>query len=941
MPRSTLPFAAVVWSLACGSSTAHPATAPAPVTKPAPAPAQPDGSATAPASKPKEPIYPPQLAFMAGLMPLHSTGVDRFLAAHPTFDGRGVLIAILDSGIDPGVPGLITTSSGTPKILDLRDFSGEGRIPLTPLSPPGADGTVTVAGQVLHGAGRIARLAIGTTWYGGLFKELPLGPLPASDVNGNGTNTDAFPVVVVKAVDGWVVFFDSNLNGTFEDEMPLHDYRMGRETIALGRRPLTLVANFADSSGTPILDLYFDTSGHGTHVAGIASGYRMFNVPGFNGVAPGAQVIGLKIANDARGGISVTGSMERALNYAARFAGERNLPLVVSMSFGVGNEFETHAVIDSIVGVFLAAHPAIVYTISAGNDGPGLSTMGFPASADLALSVGALEPGVFMAMPQPGAPPPPDMMGWWSSRGGELAKPDLLAPGQAFSTVPAWNVGDEDKTGTSMAAPHAAGLAACLLSAMTQEGRSVSAAEVIQALEATAAPLSGASVLDEGAGVPRLESAYRWLLAGHQGSRYIVRADSGMGASAVFRRDGLAGAGDTLARFSVRHVDGYRAARFALRSDASWLQPPDTVTAGPYQTEIALHYRADGFTAPGVYTGTVTARNPGDTLAGPLFRLVTTVVVPYDLESRPLADSSRALITGRTQRYFLRVPHAGTTLRITATVADSSRPVLVKLFEPSGQPARGDPGQDTPLGFDRSSRVTLEVPAEDIVPGTYELDLTSLTGAPVKIGVSAAVAPIALQPAGGGFVEASDPGDATVTGKATAAQIGAARAFNVQGNGSTPESLHVTVPAWAADAEVEVEMPRPQWNWFTDFGVTVYDSTGQQVHSEPMNYAIARERFTLDRALIGQALTVELYPGLAHVGSSPAAWVATVRVRFYAPAPQPLALNQDVTVVSGGRTALKQPPVVTTGLAEGFAPLLEWRVQVPSAPDAVRHQTLQ
>src|SRR2546427_8753867 len=45
--------------------------------------------------------------------------------------------------------------------------------------------------------------------------------------NGNGTNTDVFPVIVVKATDGWVAFLDTNLNGSFEDEMPLHDYRQG------------------------------------------------------------------------------------------------------------------------------------------------------------------------------------------------------------------------------------------------------------------------------------------------------------------------------------------------------------------------------------------------------------------------------------------------------------------------------------------------------------------------------------------------------------------------------------------------------------------------------------------------------------------------------------------------------------------------------------------
>src|SRR6266571_1283121 len=600
-----LPWRLAILSLvgaACGGAAARPAPSPAPApaapptVKGAPEPAD----ATAGGA---EPALPPAIAYISGLMPLRSTGVEQFRAKHPTYDGRGVLIAILDTGVDPAVPGLIVTSAGAPKILDLRDFSGEGRVALSPVVPT-ADGTVAVGGRKLVGGGRIRRLTTGTTWYAGMFRELPLGKLPASDINGNGTNTDAFPVIVVKAVDGWVAFLDTNLNGSFEDEMPLHDYRQGRETIALGRHPLTIAANFTDGAAAPVLDLVFDTSGHGTHVAGIAAGHNLYNVQGFDGVAPGAQLLALKIANNARGGISVNGSMIRAMEYAARFATQRGLPLVLNMSFGVGNEQEGRAVIDSLINAFLVAHPDVVFAISAGNDGPGLSTMGFPGSADLALSVGALYPGVFSRAPQPGVPPAPDVLAWFSSRGGDTDKPDVLAPGVAFSAVPRWNTGDEIKGGTSMAAPHASGLAACLMSAVTQEGRRPGAAEVMQALRISATPIAGATA----------------LVAGHQGAVYVVRTPAG--GSAAFRRDGLAGPADTLQAFHVTAALGIRAAQLELRSNVPWLSAPPQMRAGAPATDVTVAYRAAALAAPGVYVGTVTARNPTDTLAGPLFALV-------------------------------------------------------------------------------------------------------------------------------------------------------------------------------------------------------------------------------------------------------------------------------------------------------------------------------
>ena len=341
-----------------------------------------DSGASTPSGTAEEPRRKPPAAdaYAQELMPLGSTGVTSFLRRHPTYDGRGVLIAILDGGIDPGIPGLRTTSTGDRKILELRDFSGEGEIPLEPVVPRGD--SVSVAGRWLRGFGRVRALNSHGPYYGGALSELVLGKPPASDVNGNGGSTDTIPILVTRASDGWVMMTDIEGDGSLSNDRPVHDFAVAKEYFgwhAAGQvAPLDFAVNFGDSAGSPRLDLLFDGYSHGSHVAGIAAGNDLYGIKGFDGVAPGAQIIGLKIGRDVYGGISSTGAIIKALDYAIRFASARRLPLVVNLSFGLGNAPGVVARIDEMVDSVLAEHPDVVMCVSAGNDGPGHGSLSSP-----------------------------------------------------------------------------------------------------------------------------------------------------------------------------------------------------------------------------------------------------------------------------------------------------------------------------------------------------------------------------------------------------------------------------------------------------------------------------------------------------------------------------------------------------------------------------------
>ncbi|MEV8371789.1 S8 family serine peptidase [Kribbella sp. NPDC056861] len=204
----------------------------------------------------------------------------------------------------------------------------------------------------------------------------------------------------------------------------------------------------ASTSFVPELDVT-DRHGHGTHVASTIAGTGEASDGLERGVAPGARLhIGKVLDNEGSGQESwIIAGME----WAARDQHAK----VVSMSLGGGPTDGSDPISQSLNE--LSAETGALFTVAAGNAGPGYYTASAPGIAESALTVGAVD----------GADKLAEFSSWGPRVGDGGLKPDITAPGvdilAARSQYAAEGSGAYQlMSGTSMATPHVAGAVALL-----------------------------------------------------------------------------------------------------------------------------------------------------------------------------------------------------------------------------------------------------------------------------------------------------------------------------------------------------------------------------------------------------------------------------------------------------------------------------------------------
>ncbi len=251
-----------------------------------------------------------------------------------------------------------------------------------------------------------------------------------------------------------------------------------------------------------------DPGGHGTHVAGLAAGDGTASAGEYEGMAPGANIVDVRVI-DATGSSNIS-TVLRGLQWVLANRATYNIR-VVNLSLGAPPA-ASYALDPLATAAEILTFAGIAVVVAAGNSGPNGGTITSPGYDPYVITVGAVDDNGTVTTAD-------DTVASFSSRGPTAdgaAKPDLVAPGRKMVSlrspgsaldqlyperqVTATNSTTADYfrlSGTSMAAPVVAGAIALLL----ERNPTLNPEQVKHHLRSTASPVPSASAADEGAGM--------------------------------------------------------------------------------------------------------------------------------------------------------------------------------------------------------------------------------------------------------------------------------------------------------------------------------------------------------------------------------------------------------------------------------------------------------
>jgi subtilisin family serine protease len=714
---------------------------------------RPEADPNTPAVDPPGPGTPPQNAYM----PTQDIGAPQFVAANPSFDGRGVKIGIVDTGVDLVTPELqsakLIDGTSVRKIIDWKTYTD----PLTDNDPTWINMQDQVSGSTFtyHGVTYTAPAA--GSYRIGLFNEASLGAGSeygigcGADLNRDGACNQIFAVLWNTTSNN--VYVDANLNHSFADEPAMTDYKVRYDTGTFGvDNPATAVREsvpfVVQTDGqNKFVNIGIVSGAHGTHVAGIAAGKGFFG-GAFNGAAPEAQIVAVRAC------LFVSGCTAHALIEGMIYLEKQANVDVINMSIGglpALNDGNTTR--DLLYNRLINQYKAQMF-LSAGNDGPGVNTIGDPSVASDAMSVGAYVTKDTWLKNYGADAAKLEGLFVFSSRGPREDggfKPDIVAPGSAISSVPGWQPGQPVAgtynlppgygmfNGTSMAAPEATGGAALLISAARQRNVQWKPDQLRQAIKSSAHYLPAYGAHEQGNGLFQVGAAWDLLRTNIKTvaissqapvntiiSQFLAVPNKGPG---IYEREGWAAGQSADRTITFTRTSGNGP---AVTYNLSWVGNDGTFSSSatsialPRNVTVNLPVHINAAT-DGVHSVILNLDDPSTT--GIDYQVLNTIVAAGQFSA---ANNFAVSYNGTADRpdkasFFFYVPANTPAFKVDVTAGAGSR-VRVLRIHPYGVSI--DNTSTTPYQTGGTQSRTLANPQ----PGVWEVTVDTSRTSPVSPG---------------------------------------------------------------------------------------------------------------------------------------------------------------------------------------------------------------
>lgn len=647
-------------------------------------------------------------------LPSGAIGAPQFIAAHPTFDGRGVVVAVIDTNIDFLLPELQTAKAidGTPvpKFADI--FSAAPNALVQSGDDSHIAGYLRV-GMQAEVAAREKKFSYQNRNYvvpdDGRYRIGTVNERLTSssgDLNRDGNpsgSSELFGVLWNESTN--TVLVDTNQNLDFTDEKPMTDYRVRQDIGVFGKDdPKTAVRETVGF--TVQIDAHhksvFVIPGyglHGTGVSGAAFGAGFFGGK-IDGVAPAAQIISIP---PGRGSKITVGYIEAVIT-----AMKDPRVDLVSMQFGNFLPQNDGRATFSIVCNRLVKKYGKLLFAGAGNGNDGLNGIISPADAREVIAIGSYVSRETSRVNYGVELRDADNMNGYTSHGptkeGGL-KPNLLAPASSLSTRPGFMAaenrygtyplqpGYQIFDGTSTSTPFAAAGAALLISAAKQSGVKYDARRLRWAITSSARFLPKYSVEMQGAGLMQVQAAWEALKQAPEPidivsrapvkavlSDYLQHPNQGTG---IFEREGWAAgqSGQRILRFT-RTSGRPGPMKFLLRwtgNNGTFASPPEITL--PLNTAVDLKISISP-RSPGLHTAILNLVGPNESVT---YQVMNTVVAAEQLNSSNgftiTRDGQAEWLHSRS--YFVNVPAGTPALKVDVRIAEGN--VMPSLTRPNAR----------------------------------------------------------------------------------------------------------------------------------------------------------------------------------------------------------------------------------------------------------------